>query len=314
MYQSPAHIFLRIKKDKTYLLKLYVLEAVCTFLLILLCWGLHDLTIFKFELSHLLWLPLALVFGCLIASFIHNSSHGNVGNKWVNRMVGEFCGMWVLYGLTNFILVHLLHHQYSDKELDPVNPKGMNFLKFLSAPMRYMIDTAKKFLFIQHGHKKFYSQIMLVQTIVFHLNLVLRLMFWFVLFGPELFVVFYLPAFTANVAILAHINYVCHRDLPDGTIEIVNLNHNLYYKIANCITFGGYFHKNHHQRLSLFNPQKLKDSVLYVPRNFPHGPGWARYLDLNDIWGEREKNLRSGSKDDFHTSNRFQTEVSFGHR
>lgn len=277
---TSTQTYLKIKRDPKYLLRIYAIEMVVFAILVTLLLFNRHLSAINLS-TGLMVMPVAVIFGFMIASFIHNASHGNVGNKLVNRMVGEFCGTWVLYGFTNFILVHLLHHQYSDEELDPVNPHGMSFLKFVSAPMRYMIVVAKKYLFLQHGKTQNYALIMNSQTVIFHLNLMLKLAFWFLLFGKTLFFFFYVPAFISNVAILAHINYVCHRDLEDGTVEMVNLNHNLYYKVANFITFGGYFHKSHHMKLNVFNPMSFGKETLptrnaaFYNENFLY-----RYFDL----------------------------------
>jgi fatty acid desaturase len=288
---TSTQTYLKIKRDPTYLLRVYTIEMMVFAILVTLLVAFRDFTSMNVSLG-LMVMPVAVIFGFLVASFIHNASHGNVGNKVFNRMVGEFCGTWVLYGFTNFIMVHLLHHQYSDEELDPVNPHGMSFLKFISAPMRYMIRVTKKFLFLQHGKTQNYSLIMNTQTVIFHLNLVLKLAFWFLVFGKTLFVFFYLPAFISNIAILAHINYVCHRDLEDGTVETVNLNHNLYYKVANFITFGGYFHKSHHMKLNVFNPMKLGSETLPTRKTATYnGSFLSRYFDMNNIWGEGQKNI-----------------------
>ena len=157
--------------------------------------------------------------------------------------------------------------------------------------MRYMIVVTRKFLFLQHGKGQNYDFIMKSQTVVFHVNLLLKLAFWYLLFGKTLFFFFYVPAFFSNVAILAHINYVCHRDLEDGTVEMVNLNHNLYYKVANFITFGGYFHKAHHMRLNAFNPMKMASETLPTLKTSSYkGSFFSRYFDLHTVWGEGQKN------------------------
>jgi fatty-acid desaturase len=199
-----------------------------------------------------------ILFGLFTAGLLHNTSHNNIGNLKLNRWVGEFCGWWVLYGFRNFVLVHYLHHIYSDEEHDPVNPEGMSFFVFVTAPMRYMIKKAKGWLRETHGHHPDYEKILNTQTVIFHLILILRLAFWYLLLGKELFFFFYIPGYLSNIIIFAHINYICHKELDDGTIEIMNYNHNLYYRFANMMTFGGYFHKNHHINPRMFDPRKLK--------------------------------------------------------
>ena len=119
-----------------------------------------------------------------------------------------------------------------------------------------------------------------------------------------MFFIFYVPSFMGMVGIFAHINYACHRDHEDGSVEIVNLNHNLYYKIANFITLGGYYHKNHHLNMNLFDPRELNTKRSKVPlisvpgnphyqhdENVTYGGGYlARYFNINNIWGEGERN------------------------
>jgi fatty acid desaturase len=255
---TPAKIFYRIRSEKNYLLQTYLFDMFCMGLMLsffaVINW---QVSIEATFVKTIVITTLAIINGLIVSSILHNTSHANVPTKLLNRIVGEYCGYYVLYGFTNFSLVHILHHQHSDDELDPVNPKGMNFFVFLTAPMRYMIKTTKVYLNSVHGEKENYAKIMKIQTAIFHLNLVLRAALWFVLLGKFLFVVFYLPTFLTIVCIFAHINYNCHQERENGSIEIVNLNHNVYYKVANFFTMGGYYHKNHHLNMKLFNPKSL---------------------------------------------------------
>jgi fatty acid desaturase len=251
-------IFRKIKADRRFLLNAYLKDTalMCALiaLIITLNLGIHS----HLSTLSLLIIPFAVMNGLIIASLLHNTAHNNVKGSLLNRVIGEYCGYWVLYGYSNFVLIHFLHHTYSDEELDPVNPKGMSFFVFLTAPMRYMIKAAKKFLLMIHGHHEDYLSIMTAQTALFHLNLGLRLSIWYLILGKGLFLTFFVPGFISIVAVFAHINYVCHKELPNGEIEIRNLNHNLYYKIANFFTMGGYYHRNHHINMRLFDPREMK--------------------------------------------------------
>lgn len=260
---SSAKIFYKIRKDRLYLLKNYAIDLA---LMLMMMIPLNSLSFGKesINLSSLLFIVPGILFGLVTAGFLHNTAHNNIRNSFLNRMVGEFCGMWVLYGYKNFVMIHTLHHIYADEEHDPVNPEGMSFIVFLSAPMRYMIRKAKNWLFEIHGTSSEYRFIMKTQTMVFQLLLLARLCFWYVLLGKEMFFFFYLPGYLSNVMIFAHINYICHQEKEDGSIEVMNLNHNLYYRFANFMTCGGYFHKNHHVNPKLFNPRELKTSEVLV--------------------------------------------------
>lgn len=131
----------------------------------------------------------------------------------------------------------------------------MSFFVFLTAPMRYIITTTKKYLRKTHRHHENYEDIITLQILVFHINLVLRLTIWYLLLGPTLFWLVYIPGILTIVAVFAHINYNCHVEHEDESVEIVNLNHNLYYKMANFFTINDYYHLNHHKNMNLFDPR-----------------------------------------------------------
>lgn len=318
---SPSKIFYRIKSDKFHLVKSYFIDMTVMSLLILALVKFDWQINFPFTLFNISGIVLlGVINGLLISSLLHNTSHSNIPTKFLNRMVGEYCGYWVLYGFTNFSLVHILHHQHTDEEMDPVNPKGMSFFVFLSAPMRYMVKATKAYLFSVHGKEAGYQLIMQTQVVVFHLNLILRAAIWYLLLGKILFLTFYLPAFVTIVCIFAHINYVCHRDKVDGSVEIVNLDHNMYYKLANFFTMGGYYHKNHHINMKLFNPKYLNNkranrpyvSVLpkiYLAPNeqyYMTGSVFSKYFNLNDVWVHGEKNrILTTRKFNGHSTNWF---------
>ena len=52
-------------------------------------------------------------------------------------------------------------------------------------------------------------------------------------------------------------NYYTHEQQPDGSVEVVNLDMNLYYRFCNTFLFGVFYHKNHHDKPNLFNPMRL---------------------------------------------------------
>lgn len=301
---KSTQIFQKIKSDEFYLLNSYTLNMVMLVAVIIALKVFHMTPSYSLGGYTWIFIVLGVIHGLICASFLHNTAHNNIKNIWLNRLVGEYSGFNALYGYSNFVMIHILHHQHSDEELDPVNPKGMDFLTFLSAPMRYIIKSTKIFLFQTHGHKPHYQKIMQLQTFVFNANLILRAYVLYLFLGKGLFFSFYIPSFLGLVAIFAHINYACHRNAEDDSVEIVNLNHNLYYKIANFITIGGYFHKNHHLNMNLFDPRKLntqrsKAPLFSVPQNPLYrkdpnvsygGSFLAKYFTINDVWGEATKN------------------------
>jgi fatty acid desaturase len=296
MQMNPAKIFLNCSKNQYYLLKEYSKDFIVLMFGFLFLIKFHIHLIPSFQLLFIIFL-MAIPFGWMVASFLHNTGHANIKNKFLNKIIGEFCGHFVGYGFSNFILVHTLHHKFSDNRFDPVSPEGMSFLKFLLAPTRYMITHTKDYLIDRHGKNDNYEKILSTQSVIFYMNLVLRQICWFMLLGPALYIAFYLPAVLSNILILAHINYVCHRDNDDGSVEIFNLNHNLYYKIANAITFGGYYHKSHHLHLSLFDPRdyaglKLERALITVQphrevtkKRVASNNSLLNYFNLDGVWG-----------------------------
>lgn len=265
--KTSTALFNDINRNRWHLVKYYALEIALTSLAIFAFAKFNVATlvesgnIFGIVVS----MVLAVVVGAFFASAIHNASHDNFSNVYKNRFFGEISGYWLLYGFQNFLMIHHLHHRYSDDHFDPVNPKGMNFFIFLSAPMRYMIQRTKMYLNHVHGKHADYQKIMIIQTVLFNALLALRLTAWFMLLGPVLFVSFYLFGVFTTIFLFAHINFYCHRELEDGSVEVLNLDHNLYYKVANFLTMGGYYHKNHHINLKVFNPKYLTTKKRFYP-------------------------------------------------
>lgn len=309
--KSAPQIFHKISKDRFYLVTEYIYDCIFWFAMSMIASLFFRTSDWNFYYYDLIAIFLAVLMGWSVSSFIHNCSHSNVKYPILNRLIGEFCGLWVMYGFKNFILIHHLHHKYSDQELDPVNPEGMSFFIFLSAPMRYMIKTGAKYLEEKHGHHDDYKMIKFGHYFFFHISVVFRISFIFFVLGAKYFFIFYMVSLLSNIFILAHINYVCHRDKRDGSVEIVNLNHNLYYKFANFVTCGGYYHKNHHLNQNLFDPRTLDTKRAHEPL-FSKGPSSlsnnlvflkvkkrpiAEYFDLSDVWGEKpEEKLNSSKK------------------
>lgn len=296
---SPASTFASLRKDPRFLLRRYLVEHVVLVGILGLSIALRGVdTELVLTPHHALAIPLSIPFGWWVASVIHNAGHGNFSTPLRNRVMGELAGAYLGYGLTNFILIHGLHHAYADRDYDPVSPRGMSFLRFLSGPLRHATRRARRFLDDTHGKSPHYGAVRVGEALLFHANLALRVACIAVLLGPALFLAFYVPSILSDIAILAHINYVCHRDRPDGSVEIVNLDHNLYYRLTNWVTCGGYFHKSHHLRPHLFDPRTfdpgprplftLEPSETPLELRRPRRRGaLVRYFDLAHIWGER---------------------------
>jgi membrane protein required for beta-lactamase induction len=83
----------------------------------------------------------------------------------------------------------------------------------------------------------------------------LKVVFWYLILGPQLFAFLFVFSAAFKMAHYAWFNYATHIYSDAGT-TIVNLDFG-FYKFVNFVSFGLYYHKNHHLRPDLFNPGKL---------------------------------------------------------
>lgn len=300
---SPANVFASLHRDAHFLVRNYLREHLTLWFgvgLLALARHVAPLPALRLEAHHLVFSLLAIPFGWWVASVIHNAGHANFSSPWRNRLMGEFAGLYLGYGFTNFILIHGLHHAHSDDEDDPVSPAGTTFFQYFTQPLRHPTARARRTLRKLHGHRPDAARTRLLEVLLFQANLVMRVAFFYLLFGPNLFLSFYVVSVVSDVAILAHINFACHRNHADGSVEVVNLSGNLYYRVANFVTRGGYFHKNHHLRPGLFDPRDfdgdarpmftLPPSRNTLPEQAIRNRSWLQRLkqklDVDGIWGE----------------------------
>ena len=210
---------------------------------------------FDFRPSDAFFILLPLIFCGLPSSIMHNCAHKNIRPLLLNNVVGEVCGTFMLYGFKGFALAHMFHHLHPDDPLmDPHPPQGKKFLPFVISPIKSTLLVVERAYYGYHGRTDASVANIRKQVILFNLCLAARTAFWFLLLGPKYFLLAYLPTYFANIFVFAHINFAAHRECADGTSEILNLNHNIYYKYINQVSFGGYFHKSHHLRPGVFNP------------------------------------------------------------
>src|SRR6266487_589177 len=62
----------------------------------------------RFSLWHLGLIPLGVYLGLLSAMLMHNAAHGNIRPAWLNRLLGEICGVHQLPGFPGWHITHLL--------------------------------------------------------------------------------------------------------------------------------------------------------------------------------------------------------------
>jgi len=250
----------RFKKDKNYLLRYCIKTSIVLTLAIIALYFIKGVSLkFSFNSSDLLLVLFSILLCGLPSSVLHNCAHRNVGSLKVNDFIGEFMGTFMLYGYKGFALGHMFHHKYPDNpEYDPHPPRGYSFLYFVISPIEATLNVIERAYYDFHGESEVTKKNIRLQKIFFNLTILLRAAFIFMILGPKLFVLLYLPIYLTNIFVFAHINYATHIENEDDNSEIINLNNNLYYKFVNIVSFGGYYHKSHHLKPRAFNPSKVK--------------------------------------------------------
>ncbi len=201
-------------------------------------------------------IPFGILCGTFSAALMHNSAHQSIYPKWSNRLIGEICGLFQVTGFAGWYIAHMLHHSNPDHpEKDPHHPGKLSFVQFANAMGFMMKEALTKKYFELMGKTKAteiaWSAIVFLSPITRYA----RVLFLMLILGPTFFIFFYVPFKIANALIYIDFNYRTHRPNKEGVFEVLNLNHNFWYKLLNLISFGSYFHKNHHKNPSLFNPK-----------------------------------------------------------
>lgn len=249
--------------NRYYHIKSFAAHAAFAFALCAMLYSWHDASFYDFEFSPIraiIYVILGIYVGGLSAVFIHNATHNSFPNKFLNEIAGQLAGIHQLWGFMGWRIIHLFHHQYSDRnDRDPHPPKGKSFGQFL----RGMFVLSSRSISARYREQwGVNTRTWILHTgvmVLFHIMAVCYLLFWFFLLGTEGFIFFYIPSLIWNHVMFAHINYFCHpADPQTGETKATNLNETLYHKVANAIWFGIYFHGNHHKKPSLFNPGKMK--------------------------------------------------------
>jgi fatty acid desaturase len=221
-----------------------------------------SLDLFSVSLGDWWLLPLGAVIGLQSAWLMHNAAHESIKPRWLNRLLGEICGLQQLMGFPGWAIPHIVHHQFSDDpDKDPHPPQYLTFMQFLAEMGPSMARVARQFFFNLWKDHPQVSRIWQSMVWTSMAARYMRAVFLLVLLGPKIFVLCFMVSKMVNMIWYVHFNYYTHRPTGDGRIEILNLDHNFYYKLMNATMAGVYYHKNHHAKASLFDPRDYdKDS------------------------------------------------------
>ena len=227
------------------------LVIIAWFYAILIC-ALH----LDFDVVYLAGIPLAIIVTFPASALLHSASHSSIRPRWLRRILGELVGLWQLTGLPFWTIVHVLHHKHTDDQnLDPHPPMDKSYWKFLT-DMRQSVSTVlANYYFSLWGKTEESVRNLKEFGIEFKTATFLQVVFWYLLLGPQIFSYFFASAVVFKMLHYAWFNYATHVYTGSET-SIVNLDHG-FYKLINFLSFGFYYHKNHHLQPNLFDPSKM---------------------------------------------------------
>ncbi|MFA5984798.1 MAG: fatty acid desaturase [Methylococcaceae bacterium] len=221
------------------------------------------LSVYWSEVSsvYLILFPAALYLGHLSAAVIHNAVHNSFKPVWLNNVIGELCALQQLSaGYPVFKLVHYEHHIYpDDPEKDPHPSLGYTFWGYVDAG-RSLVQKRLTAIYLEKwGDSEASRKSWRMQEGLLLCARFVKTFFWFCLLGPKFFVLLFVPSYVSYVYLFSSFNYFTHREKADGSIEILNLDNNWYYRFCNKTLFGVFYHKNHHLKPRLFNPMHMEE-------------------------------------------------------
>ncbi|QXD25845.1 fatty acid desaturase [Opitutia bacterium ISCC 51] len=211
-----------------------------------------------FHWWYLLGIPLGAYLGVQSGAWMHNACHGNLKPKWLNRFVGELCGLQQLPGVAGWWVTHIIHHQYpDDPDLDPHPSHGVTYCGFIRNMKVTMRKAMTHNFFNLWGKTKETKRIWAMVDLTLPINRYLRALFMLLLFSPPVFFFVWIPSYLTNITFYAHLNYATHRPNEKGDFEILDVNRSWYYRFMNWMAQGCYFYKTHHWRPHSINPMKM---------------------------------------------------------
>lgn len=250
--------WVKFRQDRLYLIKYFAIHFIIAASVLAIQSHFYNFTKaieIHFSIWSLILFPVGLIVGIKVPVLMHNCVHRNLRPPMLNFIAGELAGVYILMGLAAFELNHIMHHAHSDTELDPHNPDKKNFLGFFFANnfggTRPVLTKYLQF----HGDTKTNRSLFSLIVFMHFISVPMRVAFWFMLLGPSFFITVFLPSYLFHMFVFAHINFITHETKDDGSVEVYNMNSNIYYKLVNYFGSGVYFHKNHHLNPGHYNPR-----------------------------------------------------------
>jgi fatty-acid desaturase len=205
-------------------------------------------------------IPAGVLTGTMSAAIMHNAAHDNFRSTLLNRVLGELCGLFQLSGFVGWTISHHIHHAAPDNpHKDAHAPGDMQFGEYVNAMGSLMKESMTETYFNAFGDLSYSKTIWAIISSTLPLVRYARVLLTLALFGPTMFVFFYVPFKISNTMIYGDFNYRTHRPTGQGGYEVLNLDHNIWFKFLNAISIGSYYHKNHHRNPKVFNPRYADD-------------------------------------------------------
>ena len=261
MNHEPMSLIKKFYTDRYLHIRSFTIYFVVSLLLCATLYAIHSPDFYRFHFAwwHLALIPLGIYVGGVSAVFIHNATHHSFPSRWLDEACGYLSGLHQLWGFMGWKLIHLVHHQYSDNiDMDPHPPGDLTFWQF--AKIMFLHSSAKiSERYREHWGMNRRTKVLHNGVLITFLGVViLNTLFWYLLLGPAGFLFFYIPSYISNHLLFVDVNYTAHPKNPEtGETKAANLDHNWYYKLANAMWFGIYYHGNHHRKPLLFNPKYM---------------------------------------------------------
>jgi fatty acid desaturase len=207
------------------------------------------------------WMLLALPAACylqiLASVFIHNASHANF-SPWLNRFVGEICGVIVLTRFASWQIVHQRHHRYADDRVKDPHPVEPSYWRYVVTSITRVEQQLQANFIEAHGESRENRAYERRRALLSYTTNVLLVAVWYRCLGAGGFFGLFVPASILGALHIIHFNWTTHGGLKTvADYRPVNLDHGLF-RLGNRLFCGIYMHANHHHNPRRFNPARLE--------------------------------------------------------
>lgn len=209
---------------------------------------------------HILFIPLAAATQLVATGILHNAGHDNIRPRKLREPIGELFAFIQMVGFRDWVVVHTLHHTYADDpENDPHPPMGKGYWRYTLGMRDTIVKVLVKDYFKYWGNNPASQKNLRIMGRFSRMNHWLKILIWWAILPSPAFALFFAASVPFKMLHYAWFNYATHSVGATGA-TILNLDSPVY-KVANALSFGLYFHKNHHLNPRLFDPRRMKPAT-----------------------------------------------------